>query len=79
MLRIVIDTNGWIRILLRGPQSLPILIAWQVDKFQLVTSQPLLDEFNTVWRRPDCSGPFRVTRRSTYIDRCAIVGNWSSW
>lgn len=52
MLRIVVDTNIWIRILLRGRATLPILIAWQNNQFQLVTSQALLDEYDTVWQRP---------------------------
>jgi len=44
MLRIVIDTNIWIRILLRGEVTLPILTEWQARRFQLITSQALLDE-----------------------------------
>jgi putative PIN family toxin of toxin-antitoxin system len=52
MLRIVIDTNIWIRILLRGRVTLPILSTWQANQFQLVTSQALLDEYDSVWRRP---------------------------
>lgn len=52
MLRIVIDTNIWIRILLRGRVSLPILIAWQAKGFQLITSHALLDEYDNVWQRP---------------------------
>ncbi len=52
MLRIVVDTNIWIRILLRGRATLPILIVWQNNQFQLVTSQALLDEYDTVWQRP---------------------------
>jgi putative PIN family toxin of toxin-antitoxin system len=51
-LRVVIDTNIWIRILLRGRVTLPILEALNADKFQLVISQELLDEFHEVWNRP---------------------------
>ena len=56
MLHVVIDTNLWIRILLRGQTTLPILIAWQQRQFQLVTSQALLDEFQMVWPRPRFRG-----------------------
>lgn len=56
MLHVVIDTNIWIRILLRGQTTLPILIAWQQRQFQLVTSQALLDEFQMVWQRPRFRG-----------------------
>ncbi len=52
MLRIVIDTNIWIRILLRGRVTLPILYAWHANQVQLITSMALLDEYNDVWRRP---------------------------
>lgn len=52
MLRIVIDTNVWIRVLLRGRATLPVLSAWQAGQFQLVTSQALLDEYDDVWQRP---------------------------
>jgi len=52
MLRIVIDTNVWIRILLRGRATLPVLSAWQAGQFRLVISQALLDEYDDVWQRP---------------------------
>jgi uncharacterized protein len=51
-LRVVIDTNIWIRILLRGRITLPLLEAFNDDKFQLIMSQPLFDEFHEVWNRP---------------------------
>lgn len=35
MLRLVIDTNIWIRILLRGRVTLPILNLWQTDQFSV--------------------------------------------
>jgi putative PIN family toxin of toxin-antitoxin system len=52
MLKIVIDTNIWIRTLLGGRITLPVLKAWQDGKFQVVISQPLLDELDQVWQRP---------------------------
>ncbi len=51
-LRVVIDTNIWIRILLRGRITLPILEAFNQKQFQLMMSQPLFDEFHEVWHRP---------------------------
>ena len=50
--RVVIDTNIWIRILLKGRVTLPILDACNKNKFQLIISQVLLDEFHGVWNRP---------------------------
>ena len=52
MLKIVIDTNIWIRALLGGRVTLPVLKAWQAGKFQVVVSQALLDELDKVWQRP---------------------------
>jgi uncharacterized protein len=52
MFRVVIDTNIWIRILLKGRVTLPILEAFNEDKFQLVMSQPLMEELHLVWNRP---------------------------
>ena len=52
MKRVVIDTNIWIRILLAGPVTLPVLEAWQSGRFRVVVSQPLLDELEEVSRRP---------------------------
>lgn len=51
-LRVVIDTNVWIRILLRGRVTLPILEAFNQQQFQLVMSQFLFDELHEVWQRP---------------------------
>lgn len=48
----VIDTNIWIRILLRGRITLPVLAAFNAEQFQLMMSQPLFDEFHDVWNRP---------------------------
>ncbi len=52
MLRVVIDTNIWIRILLRGPITRPIITAFNQNDFQLVMSQFLFDELHEVWNRP---------------------------
>jgi uncharacterized protein len=52
IMRVVIDTNIWIRILLRGRVTLPILEAFNEGRFQLLMSQPLMDELQQVWNRP---------------------------
>jgi uncharacterized protein len=51
-LRVVIDTNIWIRVLLRGQMALPVLEAFNQRQFQLVMSQYLFDELHEVWHRP---------------------------
>jgi putative PIN family toxin of toxin-antitoxin system len=52
MLQIVVDTNLWIRALIGGKLTLPILEAWRQGKFQVISSEALLDELDTVWQRP---------------------------
>lgn len=51
-LRIVVDTNLWIRALLGGRVTLPLLEAWYTSRFTVVVSQALVDELDQVWRRP---------------------------
>jgi len=51
-LRVVIDTNLWIRALLGGRVTLPLLEAWNANRFTVVVSQALVDELDEVWRRP---------------------------
>ena len=52
MLRIVVDTNIWIRTLLGGQVSLPVLHALKESRFQLLISDALLAELETVVKRP---------------------------
>ncbi len=62
MLRVVVDTNIWIRTLLGGPVSLPVLVALQESQFILIMSDPLLDELKEVSQRP------RLKKRIDPID-----------
>jgi len=52
MLRVVVDTNLWIRALLGGKITIPVLEAWRDDKFAVIASQHLIDELDNVWQRP---------------------------
>jgi uncharacterized protein len=52
MLTIVVDTNIWIRALLAGRATLPVLDAWRDGKFRVVVSEALLGELDQVWQRP---------------------------
>jgi putative PIN family toxin of toxin-antitoxin system len=51
-LRVVVDTNLWIRALLGGRVTLPLLEAWRAQRFTVVVSHALVDELDEVWRRP---------------------------
>ena len=62
MLRVVVDTNLWIRALLGGRVTLPILEAWQAGNLTIVMSQPLIDELTEVWQRP------RLRNRISAVD-----------
>ena len=52
MLRIVVDTNLWVRALLGGRVTFPVLEAWRAGRFTVVVSQYLLDELEDVCKRP---------------------------
>jgi putative PIN family toxin of toxin-antitoxin system len=52
ILRVVIDTNIWIRALLGGQISLPVLVALRAGKLHLIISAALMDELKEVLRRP---------------------------
>jgi len=72
MLRIVIDTNIWIRALLGGRVTLPVLRAWQAGKFQVIVSQPLLDELDKVWQRPRLKNRIHAESAKTLLEQL----NW---
>lgn len=52
MLRVVVDTNIWIRALLGGQISLPVLVALRDGKYQVVISDALIEELSMVCQRP---------------------------
>ncbi len=48
----VVDTNLFVRGLLKGPVTLPLIQAWKAKRFQLVTSESMLAELFEVLARP---------------------------
>lgn len=52
LLRLVVDTNLWIRALLGGRRTLPLLQAWHANRFIVLGSRALLEELEQVWQRP---------------------------
>lgn len=50
--RAVVDTNLFVRGLLKGPVTLPLIQAWKAGHFKLVTSEALLTELFEVLSRP---------------------------
>jgi putative PIN family toxin of toxin-antitoxin system len=85
MFRVVIDTNIWVRILLRGRMTLPVLEVFNEEKFQLAMSQPLMKELHLVWNRPrlreriDSSQAMRLERqlqhRATWVELVTVPPN----
>ena len=52
MLKLVIDTNLWLRTLMGGPNSAFLLQSWQLRQYVPVISDDLLAELQEVSRRP---------------------------
>lgn len=74
-LRIVIDTNLWIRALLGGQVTLPILKAWQAGQFTVVVSQHLMDELNQVWQRPRLREQIRAADAELLLEQLRWRGD----
>ncbi|MFC2031491.1 putative toxin-antitoxin system toxin component, PIN family [Chloroflexota bacterium] len=73
-MRIVVDTNLWIRALLGGRVTLPVLEAWRAGKFTVVVSQPLIDELNEVWQRPRLSDRIREQDAERLVEQLRLRG-----
>lgn len=58
--RAVVDTNLFVRALLKGKKTLPLLEAWKKGRFCLVTSEQLLAELFEVLSRPKFQRYFTV-------------------
>ena len=76
MLRIVVDTNVWIRTLLGGPISLPVLEAWRAGKFLALISQALLDELENVSQRPRLSRHIDSAQKNALVEQLRWRGEW---
>jgi len=74
--RIVVDTNLWIRALLGGPVTLPVLEAWRADKFVVLISQPLLDELEAVSQRPRLRSRIDSAQAKALVEQLRWRGEW---
>ena len=75
-LRIVVDTNLWIRALLGGTTTLPVLEAWRGGRFLALVSQPLLDELEEVSRRPRLSRAIGSAQALELLEQLRWQGEW---
>jgi putative PIN family toxin of toxin-antitoxin system len=76
MLRIVVDTNIWIRTLLGGPVSLPVLAALRENRFKAVISEALLKELQEVAQRPRLKKRIDPFNLNELLDLLTLTGDW---
>jgi putative PIN family toxin of toxin-antitoxin system len=74
--RVVVDTNLWIRALLGGPVTVPVLEAWRAGKFLVVISQPLLDELDAVAQRPRLRRGIDAEQAKALMEQLRWRGQW---
>jgi len=74
--RIVVDTNLWIRALLGGPATLPVLEAWQAGKFIVLISQPLIAELEAVVQRPRLKKSIDSAQARALVEQLRWRGQW---
>lgn len=74
--RIVVDTNLWIRALLGGTVTRPILEAWRAGKFLVLISQPLLDELEAVAQRPRLRERIDPVQAKALLEQLRWRGQW---
>jgi putative PIN family toxin of toxin-antitoxin system len=74
--RIVVDTNLWIRALLGGPRTLPLLEAWREGKFLVLISRPLLDELEAITQRPRLRPRIEAAQAETLLEQLRWQGEW---
>ena len=75
MLKIVIDTNIWVRALLAGRITIPVLEAWYEGKFQVLISSPLLEELENVLQRPRLKQHIKAKHAETLLEQLRWRGN----
>jgi putative PIN family toxin of toxin-antitoxin system len=74
--RVVVDTNLWIRALLGGTVTRPILEAWRAGEFLVLISQPLLDELEAVAQRPRLAKRIEPAQTKALLEQLRWRGQW---
>jgi putative PIN family toxin of toxin-antitoxin system len=75
-MRIVVDTNIWIRALLRGPVTLPFLRYWEAGRVEVVLSDFLFSELLEVIDRPRLRGKVSGWALSRLVRRFRTHAVW---
>jgi uncharacterized protein len=73
---VVVDTNIWIRALLAGRATLPVLKAWQEGRFQVIVSETLLDELDRVCQRPRLRASIDARQSDSLLAQLRWRGIW---
>ena len=76
MQKIVVDTNIWIRALLAGRATLPVLELWGQGRFQALVSESLLDELDRVWQRPRFKEHIDANQAKLLLAQLRWRGTW---
>ncbi|MFO8240182.1 MAG: putative toxin-antitoxin system toxin component, PIN family, partial [Dissulfuribacterales bacterium] len=56
--------------------TLPVLRAWQAGSFQVLVSQPLLDELDKVWQRPRLRRKINAGHATDLLEQLNWRGIW---
>lgn len=76
VLKLVIDTNLWLRTLMGGPNSLFLLQAWQLRQYVPIVSDDLLDELREVSDRPRLRSRIRQEDVAVLLDELTHFGHF---
>lgn len=68
-MRIVIDTNQLVRALMRPPELGTFIMAWQAQRFTVVCSPQLLDEYRRVLDYPEVAELVRSELRRLFFSQ----------
>ena len=74
MLKVVIDTNIWVRTLLGGKLSSPVLESWKQDRFQVIVSETMLAELEEVCQRPRLRKIIRPGDLNSFLEQLRFRG-----
>ncbi|MEZ4667524.1 MAG: putative toxin-antitoxin system toxin component, PIN family [Anaerolineae bacterium] len=68
-MRIVVDTNQLVRALMRPPELGTFIMAWQAQRFTVVCSPQLLDEYRRVLDYPEVAELVRSELRRLFFSQ----------
>lgn len=70
-MRITIDTNQFVRALMRPPELATFIMAWEARRFTVVCSEELLQEYEAVLRYPEIAQLIYPELRRVFLTQLA--------